>query len=123
MADAALLGNLAAGLRQEHAAVGFPGDQPLGAKPGEHFGDGRLGDAQPGGDVDLPRFVAVLDQVSDQLDIVFDERTAACFTRLPKPFRMNFGIGKRLFASNRSVPQRQYALLLGSLKSESAPHS
>ncbi len=116
VADAALLGNLAAGLGQEHAAIGFSGDQPLGAQPGQHLGHGRLGDAQPGRDIDLARLVAVLDQVGDQLDIVLDQRAAARFARLPEPFGMNIGVGKRLFASNRSVLQRQYALLLGAFE-------
>ncbi|CDX50867.1 hypothetical protein MPL1032_130012 [Mesorhizobium plurifarium] len=112
VADTAFLGDLAASLGQEHAAIGFSRHQPVGAEPGQHLRHRRLRHAKPRGDINLSRFVAVLDQVGDELDIVLDQRAAARFTRLPESFRMDLGIGKRLFASNRFVPKRQYALLL-----------
>ena len=84
----------AAGLGQEDAAIGLAGDEALGGEAGQHLGDGRLRHAETCGDVDLPGFVAVLDQVGDQLDVIFDQRPAPGLARLAKALGVNPGLGQ-----------------------------
>ena len=102
------------GLGQEHPAVGLARDQPLGGEPRQHLGDRRLRHAEPGGDIDLPRLVAVLDQRGDQLDIILDQRAAARRARLPEALGMRLGIGQRFFPRRGATGSRQAFSLSGS---------
>ena len=92
----ALGGDAPALLGQEDPAVGLAGDQAVGGEPRQHLGDRRLRHPQAGGDVDLARLVAVLDQRRDQLDIVLDQRAAVRRARLPEALGMHLGLGERL---------------------------
>jgi hypothetical protein len=107
VALAAFLRDLQAGLGQKDAAIALAGDEALGGQAGEHLGDRRLGDAEAGGDVDLARLVAVLDEVGDQLDVILDQRVAARLAGLAKAFRVHFRVGQRLAALDMFACRRQ----------------
>ncbi len=70
-------------------------DQALIGEAFEHFGDCRLGDAEPCGDVDLAGFARIRDQIGDKLDIVLDELQAARLAHLPEAFHLGLGIDER----------------------------
>ncbi len=87
-------------------------------EPLQHLRDGRLGYAKTRRNVDLPRLAGVVQQVGDQLDVVFGEFGAARLARLPKALDMILGrdqrgavfldAGFRLFGHVR-VRQRSFA--------------
>ncbi len=58
---------------EERPAIRLLRDEPVLGEPLQHLGDGRLRNAEPGRDVDLPRLAAVLDEVGDQLDIILGD--------------------------------------------------
>ncbi|MES0051984.1 hypothetical protein NKJ68_31180, partial [Mesorhizobium sp. M0053] len=60
---------------------------------------------------DLPGALACFDRCVLHPSKTLSPRAAARFALLPEPFRMNLGVRQRLLASNRSVLQRQHALL------------
>lgn len=88
----AFLGQFLTGFGQEDSAIGFAGNQPTFGQSGQHFGHGRLGDAEPLGDIHLPGFLTFSDQIGDQFDIVLHQRAALRLARLPEPFGMGVGI-------------------------------
>ena len=96
MASPAFVRDLASDRRQENSAIGLAGDETFRGQSGEHLGDGRLRNAQSGGDIDLACFVAVLDQIRDEFDIVLDERAAPRLSGVPETLGMSIGIRKRL---------------------------
>jgi len=59
-------------------------------RPLEHGGNRRLRHAQACGDVNLPRFPAIVDQVGNQLDIVLDQLIAASLASLAKALDLRF---------------------------------
>jgi hypothetical protein len=96
VARPAFLGYRPPRLGEEDAAVGLAGDEAIGGEPGQHLGDGGLGHPHAGGDVDLTGFVAVLDEISDEFHVVFDQGAPLGLARLPEAFRMHLGIGEWL---------------------------
>jgi len=62
---------------------------------GGHLGHGRLRYAKPRGDLDLASFVAVVDQVGNEFNIVLCQRAVSSRAGLPKTFRMYVGVWQR----------------------------
>lgn len=88
----AFLSQFFSGLGQENSAIGLAGNQTALGQPGQHLGHGRLGDAEPLGDIDLTGLLTFGDQICDQFDIILHQRAALRLARLPKAFRMGVGI-------------------------------
>jgi hypothetical protein len=100
VAGSALIGNFTTFLRQKNSAIWFARNQTFGRQSGEHLGHGRLRDAQARSNIDLTRFIAVFNKVSDKLNIVFHERRAAGRPRLAEAFGVAVGIDKWLVTRN-----------------------
>ena len=107
MALAAFVRHAAAGFGQEDAAIGFARYQSLGGQSGEHLGDRRLRHAEARGNVHLARLVAVVDEVGDELQIVFHQRVASRLAHLPECLGVALRIGQRPLARNGSMGARQ----------------
>ena len=92
---AAALGEIAAELGEEDAAIRPLRNKALLDETLEHFGDGRLRDTEPRRDIDLARFPAIADQIGDELDIVLDELDAPCFPGLAEAFDLRARVDER----------------------------
>lgn len=85
---------LPAAFGKEDSTVGALLDVTLRDKPLEHFGDGRLGDPEALGDIDLPGLASVGQKVGDKFDVVFHKFAAAVVTCLLETLHLGIGCDK-----------------------------
>lgn len=95
VAGATALREIAAELREKNAAVRPLRNKALLDQALEHFGNGRLRDAQSCGDIDLSGLPTIGDQIGDELDVILEEFHPARFPGLPEAFHLRARVDQR----------------------------
>jgi len=90
--------------RQEHAAVELRCGKPLALEAGDRLDRGRMGDAQPAGDIGRARLSAASKEIVDQFDVILKDRCRLSRTRFfkaPRLHRLNREFDGRLWCCRR----------------------